>query len=85
MGVDDSAGQGVGEAADCTSENPRVHTLARVDVHELAGLSDAAGGKGCLNLLDFRHTNSLNLSLTDSVAVEDYPRWQGAVILLECL
>lgn len=83
MRVDDSAGHGVLEAADLPSEDPRVHTLARVDVHKLAGLGDAAGGKGCLNLLDFRHTNSLNLSLADSVAVEDYPRWKGAVVLLE--
>jgi len=83
--VDDSSSHGILEVADCTIEDPGVHSLARIDVHQLSRVLPAVMSDRCFDLLDLGNTDALDLSLTNTVTVEDHASWVGAVVLLEAI
>jgi len=80
-GVDDSASSRVSEAADSTSEDSSVYTLACVDVHELGfntGRLDSS-----FELVYLRNTDSLNLAFTDTVTIEYDTSGISTIVFLE--
>lgn len=80
-GVDDSSSSGVGESANLASENSGVHALTSVDVHEFG--IDTGRLESSSDLLNLRNTDSLYLSLTDTVTIEEDAGREGSVILFE--
>lgn len=82
--VDNNTWHWVLEVANITIEDPRVHALARVDVHELRLVLPANRGNSRLDLLNLRNTNALHLTLTDTVTVKDNSCRIGSIVLLEC-
>lgn len=71
VSVHNSTRQRILEAAYIASEDPRVDSLAGVDVHELGGFANAEASQCLLDLVDLSTANSLDLSLTNAVSVED--------------
>ena len=72
------------EASNVTSKESCVDSLACVDVHQL-GSSKTEARECLLDLVDLSTADSLDLSFTDSVAVEDDLGWISSVRALESL
>lgn len=83
--VDDCTSGWVLEPVRVASEDPRVDTLAAIDIHQLASVRDAMCGEGLLDLLDLRNADALDLTLTNTVTVEDDPLRRRTVVALERL
>jgi len=83
-GVYHSSWHRVLESPDLSTEDPGVHSLADVDVHEL-GLWDSKGSEGELDLIHLWLADALDLAFTHSVPVEDDPLREDTIRLLERL
>ena len=81
--VDDGACGRVLEAVRVAGEDARVHSLAAVDVHQLASLRNTMCGKGLLDLLDLGDADALYLALANTIAVENDLRRRRSVVALE--
>jgi len=85
VSVDDSTWLRILETASATSEESRVHSLADVEIHQLARVGESCTGKCLLDLVDLWAADTFNLTLTNTVSVEDDLGWIGSVGSLECL
>jgi hypothetical protein len=65
-----------------TSENSGINSLAGVDVHQLS-LTQAESREGLFDLVDLSLANSLNLSFTNTIPVEDNLSRVGSIGSLE--
>lgn len=82
-GINNSSCSGVSESSRLTSEYSSIHTLARVDIHEFALVGDAGFSNGCFDLVNFGDTDSLNLTFTYTISVEDDTSRISSVVFLE--
>jgi len=73
------------ETTRIASEESRVHSLAAVDVHQLARVRDSSTGQCLLDLVDLWAAETLDLTFTNTISVEDDLGWIGSVGSLECL
>lgn len=81
--VNNGSGHGVLEASRITIEDSGVHSFARVDVHQLGRVLAAKMSDRSFDLLNLGNTDALDLTLTDTVTVEDQSSWVGTIMLLE--
>lgn len=84
-GIDHSTWHWVLEPSGVTSKESGVNSLACVDVHQLGRVNKAKAREGLPDLVDLSTADSLNLSLTNSISVEDDPGWEGSVGSFESL
>jgi len=73
------------EAANISSEESGVDSLAGVDVDQLGGFAETQARECLLDLVDLSPAESLDLALTNTVPVEDDLSWVAAVGSLEGL
>ena len=71
------------EAVRVTSEDPRIDSLASIDVHKLARVRETLLGQRLLYLFDLRDTDSLNLTFSNSITIEDNLAWVTTILSLE--
>lgn len=83
--VNDSASQRVFEVADSTVKDASVHTLASVDVHHLAGIQSAETGQSTTDLLDLWDADTLHLTFSNTISVENQSGRVGSIHPLEVL
>ena len=77
--VDDSTWERVLVAPWLPTEQPGVDSLAGVDVHELGGVTEPKTSECLLDLGDLRTADTLDLTFTNTVSVEDEAGWECAV------
>ena len=82
LSIDNRSRKRVGESANITAKESCVHSFGRVDVHEL-GVIEAQATESLLDLVDLSSADSLNLSLTNSVSVENDLCWVGSISFFE--
>lgn len=82
LSIDNRSRKRVRESANITAKESCVNSLLGVDVHELS-ISQAQSIQSLLDLVDLSSADSLNLSLTNSVSVEDDLCWVCAIGSLE--
>ena len=77
--------QWVLEPANISSEESGVDSLAGVDIEELGRAAKAKPGERLLDLVDLSAADTLDLSFTNTVSVEDDLCWIGTIGSLEGL
>ena len=70
------------ESANITSKESGINSFLCIDIHEL-GFIETQAGESLLYLVDFGSADSLDLSLTNSVSVEDDLSWIGSIGFFE--
>jgi len=84
-GINDNTRHRVLETTDVAVEDSSVHTLASVDIHQLGLISSTSSTNSSLNLVNLRHTDTLNLALTYTITVEDHSGRISTIVLLKAL
>lgn len=77
--VADSTRKWVLESTWLTTEQASVNSLRGVDVKELGGIAETKSSKCLLNLVDFSTADTLDLSFTNTISVEDDLSWVSSV------
>ena len=77
--------QRVLESTNVTCEESGVHPLAGVHVEQLRRVAKAKSREGLLDLVDLSSAHSFDLSLTNTISVEDDLCWVGTIGSLEGL
>lgn len=83
--VADSSWHWILESARLTTKQASVDSLGGIDVEELGRVTDPKSRECLLNLVDFSTADTLDLTFSNTISVEDDLSWIGAVNSLECL
>ena len=82
LSIDNRSRKRVGESANITAKESCVHSFGCVDVHEF-GIVETQATESLLDLVDLSSADSLDLSLTNSVSVENDVFWIGSICSFE--
>jgi hypothetical protein len=73
------------ESTRLSTEQTSIDSLGGIDVHELGGITESKSSKCLLNLIDFSTADSLDLTFTNTISVEDDLSWIGTIDSFEGL